>query len=121
MRRRLGLRLQTVCLLFFPFLSPLRLSFFFLLLLLEPPAGQLRLASAATTNFTSDLLTSAASLFPGALFSTGGDEINKNCYDKDPETQADLSTQTVSGPLRIEIVLTISYFSSTRQDARASS
>lgn len=59
----------------------------------EPPAGQLRLASAATTNFTSDLLTSAASLFPGALFSTGGDEINKNCYDKDPETQADLTQQ----------------------------
>lgn len=56
----------------------------------EPPAGQLRLASAATTNFTSSLLTSAAGLFRSSYFGTGGDEINANCYDKDPQTQADL-------------------------------
>lgn len=30
-------------------------------------------------------------MFPSTLFSTGGDEINANCYDKDAETQASLS------------------------------
>ncbi|KIM43081.1 glycoside hydrolase family 20 protein, partial [Hebeloma cylindrosporum] len=59
----------------------------------EPPAGQLRLANAATTNFTSSLLTSAAGLFRSSYFGTGGDEINANCYDKDPQTQADLQAQ----------------------------
>lgn len=58
---------------------------------LEPPAGQLRLASAATTNFTASLLKSAASLFPSKFFSTGGDELNANCYTQDPATQSDLS------------------------------
>ena len=56
----------------------------------EPPAGQLRLASPATTNFTASLLSSVASMFPSTLFSTGGDEINANCYEQDGETQAAL-------------------------------
>ncbi|KAF5382459.1 hypothetical protein D9615_002743 [Tricholomella constricta] len=59
----------------------------------EPPAGQLRLASEATTNFTTSLLKAAASMFPSTLFSTGGDELNANCYDKDAATQADLASQ----------------------------
>jgi len=59
----------------------------------EPPAGQLRLASAATTNFTTSLLKAAASMFPSKLFSTGGDELNANCYTKDNATQADLAAQ----------------------------
>ncbi|KAF8895216.1 N-acetylhexosaminidase [Infundibulicybe gibba] len=57
----------------------------------EPPAGQLRIASSATANFTAALLKSAASLFPSKLFSTGGDEINANCYAKDAETQQELA------------------------------
>jgi hexosaminidase len=56
----------------------------------EPPAGQLRLASAATANFTASLLSSIAITLPSTLFSTGGDEININCYTKDARTQADL-------------------------------
>ncbi|OSC97997.1 glycoside hydrolase family 20 protein [Trametes coccinea BRFM310] len=56
----------------------------------EPPAGQLRLASAATTNFTAGLLASVARMFPSAIMSTGGDELNTECYVQDPETQADL-------------------------------
>ncbi|KAG6909302.1 hypothetical protein DXG01_001246 [Tephrocybe rancida] len=59
----------------------------------EPPTGQLRLASSATTNFTTDLLKSVASLFKSKLFSTGGDELNANCYTQDKETQADLAAQ----------------------------
>ena len=32
-------------------------------------------------------------MFPSKLFSTGGDELNANCYAQDNETQADLSAQ----------------------------
>ncbi|KAF8073498.1 glycoside hydrolase superfamily [Lyophyllum atratum] len=58
----------------------------------EPPAGQLRLASAATTNFTAQMISSIAKTLPSTLFSTGGDELNMNCYAKDSQTQADLSS-----------------------------
>lgn len=57
----------------------------------EPPAGQLRLASAETQNFTASLITAAASLFNSKFFSTGGDEINANCYTADNETQSALT------------------------------
>ncbi|TFK70523.1 N-acetylhexosaminidase [Pluteus cervinus] len=57
----------------------------------EPPAGQLRLASAATTQFIASLISSVAKTLPSTLFSTGGDEINSNCYAKDAQTQSDLS------------------------------
>ncbi|KDQ62085.1 glycoside hydrolase family 20 protein [Jaapia argillacea MUCL 33604] len=53
----------------------------------EPPAGQLRFASPATTNFTASLLGAVASMFPSTLFSTGGDELNTNCYTNDSITQ----------------------------------
>ncbi|TCD65815.1 N-acetyl-glucosamine-6-phosphate deacetylase [Steccherinum ochraceum] len=58
----------------------------------EPPAGQLRLASPATANFTASLLHAAAHLFPSPFFSTGGDELNANCYDQDAETQQILNS-----------------------------
>ncbi len=29
-------------------------------------------------------------MFPSTILSTGGDEVNANCYEKDAETQADL-------------------------------
>jgi len=57
----------------------------------EPPAGQLRLASQDTTQFTANLLSSVAKMFPSTLFSTGGDEINANCYASDTQTQQELS------------------------------
>ncbi|KAL0064301.1 Glucosamine-6-phosphate isomerase (Glucosamine-6-phosphate deaminase) (GNPDA) (GlcN6P deaminase) [Marasmius tenuissimus] len=58
----------------------------------EPPAGQLRLASPATVNFTASLIDAASSLFPSKFFSTGGDEVNQRCYNEDPETQQSLKT-----------------------------
>ncbi|EJC98414.1 N-acetylhexosaminidase [Fomitiporia mediterranea MF3/22] len=58
----------------------------------EPPAGQLRIASDDTANFTASLLADVANLFPSSLFSTGGDEINANCYQNDEETQQSLSS-----------------------------
>ena len=57
----------------------------------EPPAGQLRLASNSTANFTASLLTSIAKTLPSTLFSTGGDELNTNCYKQDAQTQAELA------------------------------
>jgi hexosaminidase len=55
-----------------------------------PPAGQLRIASANTTTFTSKLLGAIADMFPGQYFSTGGDEINQLCYITDQPTREDL-------------------------------
>ncbi|KAI0684527.1 N-acetylhexosaminidase [Cytidiella melzeri] len=57
----------------------------------EPPAGQLRLASNATIAYTAGLLTAVSKMFPSTLFSTGGDEINANCYAQDVETQQALN------------------------------
>ncbi|OCH90430.1 N-acetylhexosaminidase [Obba rivulosa] len=56
----------------------------------EPPAGQLRFASATVKNFTAGLLTEVAKMFPSSIMSTGGDELNTECYAQDPETQATL-------------------------------
>ena len=58
----------------------------------EPPAGQLRFTEAATVDFTANLLTAAAKLFPSKYFSTGGDELNEACYAQDPETQKTLNS-----------------------------
>jgi hexosaminidase len=44
-------------------------------------------------NFTTSLLKATASMFPSKLFSTGGDELNANCWAKDNQTQAELSAQ----------------------------
>ncbi|EJC98475.1 beta-hexosaminidase [Fomitiporia mediterranea MF3/22] len=57
----------------------------------EPPAGQLRLATPATINFSVELVSSVSTKFKSSLFSTGGDEVNANCYEQDPQTQADLN------------------------------
>lgn len=65
----------------------------------EPPAGQLRLASPATINFTVGLLSAVAEMFPSALFSTGGDEINAQCYADDAQTQSDLDGRTLEQAL----------------------
>jgi len=58
---------------------------------IEPPAGQLRLASSSTTNFTANMIKAVSSMFPSKLFNTGGDEININCYVEDKSTQEYLS------------------------------
>ena len=65
----------------------------------EPPAGQLRLASPATVDFTVGMLGAVAELFPSTLFSTGGDEINARCYADDAQTQRDLDGRTLNQAL----------------------
>ncbi|KAF7300512.1 Beta-hexosaminidase [Mycena chlorophos] len=59
----------------------------------EPPAGQLRLADPATVNFTAALIGAAAKVLPSKYFSTGGDELNTQCYADDAVTQADLKKE----------------------------
>ncbi|KAF8499849.1 glycoside hydrolase superfamily [Russula emetica] len=67
----------------------------------EPPAGQLRLASPGTINFTVGMLSSVAGLFPSKLFSTGGDEINAQCYaGRTLEQALDAFTQVMHGALK---------------------
>jgi hypothetical protein len=51
------------------------------------------LAAPAVRNFTSQLFKSVLASLPGQYFSTGGDEINANCYAQDNETQTELSLQ----------------------------
>lgn len=57
----------------------------------EPPAGQLRFVNETVTNYISDLFIAVTKMFPSTLFSTGGDELNTNCYDIDVPTQAALN------------------------------
>lgn len=62
----------------------------------QPPAGQLRLASSSTTNFVVGLLSAVAKVLPSKLFSTGGDELNTNCYAKDSQTQSELRDRGIT-------------------------
>ncbi|KIY69292.1 glycoside hydrolase family 20 protein [Cylindrobasidium torrendii FP15055 ss-10] len=57
----------------------------------EPPSGQLRIASAETTNFTTSVVTALSGMFNSKYLSLGGDEINAKCYTDDAETQASLN------------------------------
>jgi hexosaminidase len=43
-------------------------------------------------NFTTNVLTSVAKLFPSKYFSTGGDELNEACYAADAQTQQTLNS-----------------------------
>ncbi|EJU02943.1 N-acetylhexosaminidase [Dacryopinax primogenitus] len=53
----------------------------------EPPSGQLRFAVPEVLNFTQQMFASVLSTLPGSGFSTGGDELNTNCYVNDTVTQ----------------------------------
>ncbi len=62
----------------------------------EPPAGQLRLATPSTINFTVALMQAVSNKFQSRFFSTGGDEVNTNCYAQDSETQMQLNASGLS-------------------------
>ncbi|KAI6166689.1 glycoside hydrolase family 20 protein [Pisolithus thermaeus] len=57
----------------------------------EPPAGQLRFAIPEVVNFTASLISSVAQTLGSRYFSTGGDELNTNCYVNDTVTQQQLN------------------------------
>ncbi|KAF8133373.1 glycoside hydrolase family 20 protein [Boletus edulis] len=67
----------------------------------EPPAGQLRFALPEVVNFATSLLSSVAKTLPSSYFSTGGDELNTNCYVNDTLTQQQLKSAntTLAGAL----------------------
>ncbi|KAG2139125.1 glycoside hydrolase family 20 protein [Suillus bovinus] len=67
----------------------------------EPPAGQLRFALPEVMNFTASLLTDVTKTLPSHYFSTGGDELNTNCYVDDYLTQQQLNRtgMTLNGAL----------------------
>ena len=65
----------------------------------EPPSGQLRIASNDTTNFTSELFSALAGMFPSTLLSTGGDEVNLPCYETDSVTQQELGGRSIEDAL----------------------
>ncbi|KAF7299472.1 Beta-hexosaminidase [Mycena indigotica] len=44
----------------------------------ESPAGHLRLATPATVNFTTRLITATAKVLPGKYFSAGGDALSRH-------------------------------------------
>ncbi|TFK39092.1 N-acetylhexosaminidase [Crucibulum laeve] len=56
------------------------------------PPGGLRIATPATQTFAANFMAAIAKTLPSRLFSTGGDEVNVNCYTKDAQTQADLKS-----------------------------
>ncbi|KAL4080857.1 glycoside hydrolase family 20 protein [Scleroderma citrinum] len=67
----------------------------------EPPAGQLRFALPEVVNFTASLLSDVAKTLPSKYFSTGGDELNTNCFVNDTATQEHLKAtgMTLNGAL----------------------
>ncbi|KAH8100074.1 N-acetylhexosaminidase [Cristinia sonorae] len=67
----------------------------------EPPAGQLRIASADTVNFAKKLFQSAIDLLDGTMMSSGGDEVNLPCWNEDEDTLAALeqNNQTIAQAL----------------------
>lgn len=62
----------------------------------EPPAGQLRIASNATIEFTKNLFRSVLTMMTSPLMSTGGDEVNLACWEEDEETMANLEDKNIT-------------------------
>ncbi|OJA15942.1 hypothetical protein AZE42_02651 [Rhizopogon vesiculosus] len=58
----------------------------------EPPAGQPRFALPEVMNYTTSLLVDIANILPSSYISTGGDELNTNCYVNDTLTQMQLNS-----------------------------
>ncbi|KAK0547502.1 Glucosamine-6-phosphate isomerase (Glucosamine-6-phosphate deaminase) (GNPDA) (GlcN6P deaminase) [Tilletia horrida] len=46
----------------------------------EPPSGQISLKSPGAIPYAQELIAAVSALFPSPYFSTGGDEVNLNCY-----------------------------------------
>ncbi|KAJ2522253.1 Glucosamine-6-phosphate isomerase (Glucosamine-6-phosphate deaminase) (GNPDA) (GlcN6P deaminase) [Coemansia sp. RSA 2049] len=53
----------------------------------EPPSGQLNIAKAAATEFAKNIIDEYAALFTDEMFHLGGDEVNRQCWEEDPDVQ----------------------------------
>ncbi|KAJ2163025.1 Glucosamine-6-phosphate isomerase (Glucosamine-6-phosphate deaminase) (GNPDA) (GlcN6P deaminase) [Coemansia sp. RSA 552] len=60
----------------------------------EPPSGQLNIAKPEASEFAVGLVNEYAKLFTDEVFHVGGDEVNRNCWDEDPDVKAYLSKHT---------------------------
>lgn len=58
----------------------------------EPPAGQLRITDEAAVSFTADMFSALSEMVQSSYVSTGGDEVNAQCYTDDQETQTALNS-----------------------------
>ena len=58
----------------------------------EPPAGQLRITDNSVVNFTTSLFSAVADMVQSPYVSTGGDEVNAQCYTDDEQTQQALNS-----------------------------
>ena len=68
---------------------------------LEPPSGQIRMATPQAMQFAASIFSSVSSVFPSKYISTRGDELNTQCFTSDNQTQAVLkaSGQTIEQAL----------------------
>lgn len=62
----------------------------------EPPAGQLRIASEGTIDFSKQLFDAIARNLKGTMMSSGGDEVNLPCWEEDQVTVQDLARRNMS-------------------------
>ena len=53
----------------------------------EPPAGQLRITNSEAVKLVTSILSGLAKRLPGNFIHAGGDEVNRQCYADDAETQ----------------------------------
>ncbi|KAJ2552969.1 Glucosamine-6-phosphate isomerase (Glucosamine-6-phosphate deaminase) (GNPDA) (GlcN6P deaminase) [Coemansia sp. RSA 1933] len=58
----------------------------------EPPSGQLNIAKPAATEFANNIIDEYAALFTDDMFHLGGDEVNRQCWDDDPDVQSYLKS-----------------------------
>ncbi|KAJ2215333.1 Glucosamine-6-phosphate isomerase (Glucosamine-6-phosphate deaminase) (GNPDA) (GlcN6P deaminase) [Coemansia sp. RSA 487] len=58
----------------------------------EPPSGQLNIAKPAAIEFAKTIIDEYAALFTDDMFHLGGDEVNRPCWDNDPDVQNYLKT-----------------------------
>ncbi|PVU98611.1 hypothetical protein BB559_001410 [Furculomyces boomerangus] len=57
----------------------------------EPPSGQLNIIKPGAYSFVNKLIAEYSSLFTDNVFHVGGDEVNLNCWEKDPDIMAYLA------------------------------
>ncbi|KAJ2622801.1 Glucosamine-6-phosphate isomerase (Glucosamine-6-phosphate deaminase) (GNPDA) (GlcN6P deaminase) [Coemansia sp. RSA 1358] len=53
----------------------------------EPPSGQFNIAKRAATDFAISIIDEYAALFTDNTFHLGGDEVNLNCWNDDPDVK----------------------------------
>ncbi|KAJ2732244.1 Glucosamine-6-phosphate isomerase (Glucosamine-6-phosphate deaminase) (GNPDA) (GlcN6P deaminase) [Coemansia sp. BCRC 34962] len=53
----------------------------------EPPSGQLNIAKPDASDFAVSIVSEYVRLFSDNVFHLGGDEVNRNCWEQDPDVK----------------------------------